>query len=133
SKVAMTTGIMNLFSGSLGGVPMCHGAGGLAAQVRFGARTGGAPIVMGCALVVLALLGSSCVDTLLELFPRAILGTLLFLAGLQLAGGARGAVDDKLDRLVMLATAAFAIWHVGVAFVFGVVAYALVRRGWVRL
>ena len=124
---------MNLFSGALGGVPMCHGAGGLAAQVRFGARTGGAPVLLGCVLLVLAVGAGAWIVTLLELFPRAILGVLLFLAGLQLASGARGVVDDRLEGVVMLATAAFAIWHVGVAFVFGVLALAMVRRGWIRL
>ncbi|MGH8058311.1 MAG: putative sulfate/molybdate transporter [Candidatus Entotheonellia bacterium] len=39
--VAIDHGIMNLAGTALGGVPMCHGAGGMAAHVRFGARTGG--------------------------------------------------------------------------------------------
>jgi predicted benzoate:H+ symporter BenE len=34
-------GVMNLVGVFLGGVPMCHGAGGMAAHIRFGARTGG--------------------------------------------------------------------------------------------
>jgi predicted benzoate:H+ symporter BenE len=39
--VAIDHGLMNLVGASLGGVPMCHGAGGMAAHIRFGARTGG--------------------------------------------------------------------------------------------
>ncbi|MNC91396.1 hypothetical protein D3C83_76500 [compost metagenome] len=42
-KVAVSTGIMNLLGPIVGAVPMCHGAGGMAGHVRFGARTGGAP------------------------------------------------------------------------------------------
>jgi len=46
-KVAVSVGLMNLFCVPLGGIPMCHGAGGLAAQYRFGARTGGSVIILG--------------------------------------------------------------------------------------
>jgi len=38
-------GIANLPAGLFGAVPMCHGTGGLAAHYRFGARTGGAPVI----------------------------------------------------------------------------------------
>jgi len=38
-KMAASVGWMNLICVPLGGIPMCHGAGGLAAQYRFGART----------------------------------------------------------------------------------------------
>ena len=54
-KVAISTGVMNLLGPLVGGVPMCHGAGGMAGHVRFGARTGGASIILGVLLVVLAL------------------------------------------------------------------------------
>ena len=40
--ISIDHGIMNLVSVCLGGVPMCHGAGGMAGHIRFGARTGGA-------------------------------------------------------------------------------------------
>jgi hypothetical protein len=45
--VAVGHGIMNLVSAPLGGVPMCNGAGGMAGHVRFGARTGGAVVILG--------------------------------------------------------------------------------------
>jgi predicted benzoate:H+ symporter BenE len=133
SRVAVTTGLMNIFAGSFGGVPICHGAGGLAAQVRFGARSGGAPVLLGGVLLALGLFASTSVGTLLELFPRPLLGVLLFLAGLQLASGAAMAEGGRRERLVLLGTAAFAIWNVAAAFVFGIVALALARRGWPKL
>jgi hypothetical protein len=40
-RVAVSTGIMNLGSAALGGIPMCHGAGGMAGHARFRARTVG--------------------------------------------------------------------------------------------
>ncbi|MCH7872119.1 MAG: putative sulfate/molybdate transporter [Planctomycetes bacterium] len=46
-RVSVSVGLMNLICCPLGGMPMCHGAGGLAAQHRFGARTGGSVILLG--------------------------------------------------------------------------------------
>lgn len=132
-KVAVSTGIMNTLGSLIGGVPMCHGAGGLAAQVRFGARTGGAPIIIGAVLIVLALVFSESVATLLRLFPQPALGVMLFLAGLQLALGSCDFSTDKGERFVTLGTAALAVWNVGVAFVFGLTVLWIVRRGWLRL
>jgi predicted benzoate:H+ symporter BenE len=64
--VAVSTGVMNLFSSFVGGVPMCHGAGGMAGHVAFGAKTGGALVILGGLLVVLALLFSSSVKSCLD-------------------------------------------------------------------
>src|SRR5262249_25744337 len=50
SEMATSPGLMTLLSGTLGGVPMCHGAGGMAGHVRFGARTGGAVVILGVVL-----------------------------------------------------------------------------------
>jgi len=133
SRVAVSTGIMNLGSAALGGVPMCHGAGGMAGHVRFGARTGGAPILLGGILVVLALFFSGSVVTLLRVFPVAILGVILFLTGAQLALGSCEFGRDKLDRFVTLIAAALAAWNVGLAFVVGGFAWWIARRGWLKL
>src|SRR6185437_15050324 len=50
NRIAGSTGVMNLAAAALGGVPMCHGAGGMAGHVAFGARTGGASIILGSIL-----------------------------------------------------------------------------------
>lgn len=132
-KVAVSTGAMNALGSLIGAVPMCHGAGGMAAQVSFGARTGGAPVILGALLIVLALFLSDSVATLLRLFPQPALGVMLFLAGVQLALGSCDFSKDKGERFVALGTAALSIWNVGVAFVFGVAVLWIVRRGWLRL
>jgi MFS superfamily sulfate permease-like transporter len=131
--VAVSTGIMNLGSAILGGIPMCHGAGGMAGHVRFGARTGGAPIILGVILTLLALFFSSSLGTLLRIFPPAILGVILFLTGAQLALGAGDISRDKGERFATVVTAALAVWNVGIAFVVGSIVYQLVRRGWLKL
>jgi hypothetical protein len=58
---------------------------------------------------------------------------MLFLAGAQLALGGHEAGGEKIDRFVVLATAAFAIWNAGVAGVFGIAAYHASKRGWLRV
>lgn len=132
-RFAVSTGIMNLGSAALGGIPMCHGVGGMAGHVLFGARTGGAPIILGGILLVLALLFSGSVSTLLRIFPPAVLGVILFLTGAQLALGSCDISTDKGERLASLITAARAIWNVGIAFVLGSAVYLLARRGWLKL
>jgi sulfate permease, SulP family len=81
-KLATTFGSANLLAGALGGMPVCHGAGGLTAHVAFGARTGGAPLVMGVALLTLALGFGAGLAALLTAFPLPILAGLLATAGL---------------------------------------------------
>ncbi|OFZ97783.1 MAG: sulfate transporter, partial [Betaproteobacteria bacterium RIFCSPLOWO2_02_FULL_62_17] len=76
-KVAISTGIMNLLAPLIGGVPMCHGAGGMAGHVRFGARTGGALIILGAIVLFIALFFSSSVEILFRIFPEPILGVIL--------------------------------------------------------
>ena len=132
-RVSASTGLMNMFSGMFGGVPMCHGAGGMAGHVRFGARTGGAPVIFGVVLLALALFFSGSIDVLLRLFPVPVLGAILFLTGAQLALGSCDFSRDKGERFVTLTTTAIAIWNVGIAFLFGLIAYHLVKRTWIRL
>lgn len=131
-KVALSTGFLNLWSSALGGIPMCHGAGGMAGHVKFGARTGGASIMLGALLLIVALFLGDSIGTLFKLFPPPVLGVILFLAGAELALGSRDPGPEKVDRFVVLATAAFAVWNVGVAVVFGIAAHHASKRGWLK-
>jgi SulP family sulfate permease len=81
-RLATTFGSANLLAGAVGGMPVCHGAGGLTAHVAFGARTGGAPLAMGVALLTLALGFGAGLAALLTAFPLPILAGLLATAGL---------------------------------------------------
>ena len=117
--VSVSTGLMNLFSGSVGGVPMCHGAGGMAGHVAFGARTGGAVVILGAVLLILGVFFSSSVADLFTLFPPAVLGVILFLAGVQLALGALPGQASKAQGFIVLATAGVAMWNVAIAFIVG--------------
>ena len=132
-KISTSTGLMNLFSAGVGGVPMCHGAGGMAGHVQFGARTGGAVVILGAVLLLTAVLFSGSVSTLLRLFPPSVLGVILFLTGAQLALGSCDLSKDKGERFVTVITAALAVWNVGIAFVVGMAAYWLNKKGWLRV
>jgi hypothetical protein len=131
--VATSTGLMNLFGAALGGVPMCHGAGGMAGHVAFGARTGGAPIILGAILLALAFCLSGSIEAILNVFPKAVLGVILFLTGAQLALGSCDFSKDKGERFITLATAGFAMWNVGLAFVVGLALAYMAKRGLLRL
>lgn len=133
NRISTSTGLMNLASAGLGGVPMCHGAGGLAGHVQFGARTGGALVVLGMVLLVTAVFFSASVGIFLRLFPASILGVILFLTGAQLALGACDISKDKGERFVMMATGALAVWNVGIAFIVGMSAYWLNKKGYLRV
>jgi SulP family sulfate permease len=77
--------LANFFSSTIGGMPLCHGAGGLAAHYRFGARTAGSNLMIGVIFAALAvLLGRHCL-AIIYLLPLSVLGVLLLFAGSQLA------------------------------------------------
>jgi predicted permease len=105
----------------------------MAGHVRFGARTGGALIILGCILIGLALFFSGSVETLFKLFPGSILGVILFLTGAQLALGSCHSSNDKGERFITLITAAFAMWNVGLAFVAGMVCHSMNQRQLLKL
>jgi len=75
----------NLLSFFVGGMPMCHGAGGLASRYRFGARTAGSNLIIGGVFFVLALFMGAHALAIIYLLPMAALGVLLIFAGTQLA------------------------------------------------
>ncbi|MCB1897366.1 MAG: putative sulfate/molybdate transporter [Rhodocyclaceae bacterium] len=125
--VAISTGLINLAGATIGGIPMCHGAGGMAGHVAFGARSGGALVIVGTILTVLAVLFGGSVEALFRLFPAAILGVILAITGGQLVLASRVVERRGAELVVALATAAVASWNVGAAFVVGLIASALLR------
>jgi MFS superfamily sulfate permease-like transporter len=84
-NLALSTGVANLLLAPLGALPMCHGAGGLQAQHRFGARTGLAPVALGAVLLVLGLGFAGSAASLLAAIPISAVGVLLLIAGADLA------------------------------------------------
>lgn len=83
--LCISMGLANIGSFVLGGIPMCHGAGGLAAHYRFGARTAGSNLFIGGLFVIVSLLFGPEVLAIAQLVPLSVLGALLIFAGAQLA------------------------------------------------
>jgi hypothetical protein len=111
-RLAESMGVTNLAAVPLGGLPMCHGAGGLAGKHAFGARTATANLLAGCLYGALALVAG-----LLVAFPLALLGVLLVVVAASLGRTALGSTEQPWLVVGMggLAVAT----NVGVAFVAG--------------
>jgi MFS superfamily sulfate permease-like transporter len=132
-RAARGTGLMNLMAGGLGAPPMCFGAGGMAAQVACGARSGRAPILLGSVLLLAGLFASGQLTALLSLLPAGTLGAMLFVAGFSLTIGTAGSSRDKEARAVLLTTAAVSVWNAGVGVVVGVLLEAGLRARVLRI
>lgn len=133
NQVAVSTGIMNTFSSMFNGIPLCHGAGGMAGHVRFGANTGGATVIIGSILLLLALMFSDSISLVFSFFPISILGIILFLTGAQLALGACDKGFNKYERFTMYTVAAATIWNVGIAFIYGFIVHWLLKKKIIKL
>ncbi len=125
---AMSMGIMNMIAGLFCAMPMCHGAGGMAAHYRFGARTGGSNIFIGTLFIILALFFGKIAITLMTAIPASVLGTLLVLAGLELSLLIRD-VTQKRHLFVVLLIAGIAVGtsNMAIAFISGIIVHKLVE------
>jgi hypothetical protein len=124
-KFSATIGLMNLTSVPFGGFPMCHGAGGLAGQYRYGARTGGANVYAGLIFIVLALFFTS--PQVLSIIAVGVLGALLIFVGLEM--GRHSLKTDSLFVTVIIGLLAL-VSSMTIAFIAGMVIVYL--YGWMR-
>jgi len=127
-RVALSVGAMNLVGAWFGAMPMCHGAGGLAAQYRFGARTNGSILFLGVVKMALALtLGTSLMAWCVA-FPASILGVMLVFSGAELAVVVRDQTR-RSDALTMLITAgaSLGLSNIAIGFAIGLAFSACLR------
>jgi len=128
-KFALTMGLANFPAGFFGAVPMCHGTGGLAAHYRFGARTGGAPVMIGILFVVMALAFGEFGFTLLAMIPSSVLGVLLIFAGLELCPLMRSLkTNEEYFVALLIGGIAMAVPNMGWAFGIGILADLFIRK-----
>ncbi|HSJ49778.1 MAG TPA: putative sulfate/molybdate transporter [Actinomycetota bacterium] len=83
SRVCLSAGAGNVAAALLGGMPMCHGAGGLTAHVRLGARMARMNLVLGGAFLVLGLVFAAHIPAVLGLVPVWVLSAFLAYAGFR--------------------------------------------------
>lgn len=96
-KIALTYSFMNIIAPFFGGIPVCHGSGGMAGHYAFGGRTGGSPLIYGTLYLVLGLLFGKGALELIQIFPLPVLGIVLFFEGLTLMGLLRNVTSSTLD------------------------------------
>ena len=124
--LCISMSLANFLSFLVGGMPLCHGAGGLAAHYRFGARTAGSNLIIGFIFVVLALFLGIHALAVVYLVPMAVLGILLVFAGSQLALTIIDMRERKDLFVVLIMLGITVASNLAVGFVVGIaIAYAL--------
>ena len=131
--ISIDHGVMNLISTFMGGIPMCHGAGGIAGHIRFGARTGGALVILGILVLFTGLFLSDSVSLIFQVFPRSTLGVILFFAGVELALVVKDVKLKRQNLFVLVVTAGTAMWNMGVAYLAGLILYYVLQRRWIKV
>ncbi len=124
--LCISMSLANFLSFLVGGMPLCHGAGGLAAHYRFGARTAGSNLIIGFIFVVMALFLGIHALAVVYLVPMAVLGVLLVFAGSQLALTIIDMRERKDLFVVLLMLGITVASNLAVGFVVGIaIAYVL--------
>ena len=85
TSIGISVAAINLVACWFGAMPVCHGSGGLAAQFRFGARSGASVIFLGVLKLVLGLFAHKIALWAFLGFPSVLLCVLVIAAGLELA------------------------------------------------
>ncbi|XP_042482692.1 molybdate transporter 2-like [Macadamia integrifolia] len=116
--VSVSVGAMNLVGCWFGAMPVCHGAGGLAGQYRFGGRSGASVLFLGIGKLVLGLVFGNSFVKILGMFPIGLLGVLLLFSGIELAMASRD-MNTKEESFVMLVCAAVSMTGSSAALGFG--------------
>ncbi|WP_354635051.1 putative sulfate/molybdate transporter [Planktothricoides raciborskii] len=83
-RIGLTYAIANVIAPFFGGIPVCHGCGGLAGHYALGARTGGSVILYGSMYLIIGLFFSPVFGEVVQVFPQPILGVILLFESLTL-------------------------------------------------
>ena len=126
-QLSWNQGIMNTLFPFFGGMPLCHGAGGLASQYYFGARTGGANIFEGLVEILLGLFFSASIVGIFTYFPMAIIGGMMFLVGIELTKFA-WTTKLNIDIVPLIITVTIAVFtNMAIGFISGTVIHYLIK------
>ena len=127
NSLSLNMGVLNTISPFIGGIPLCHGSGGLAAQYAFGARTGGSMILEGIMEIVLGLFFSNMLFIIFSEFPPAILGAMLLYTAILLGKVSFKEYNSK-NLPIILISAIFAYFvNISVGFLVGLGLYYILK------
>ncbi len=134
-KIGTTYGLMNLIAPWFGGVPACHGCGGLVGFYGFGARTGGAPILYGLMYLLVGLFFAPGFTEIVHVFPMPVLGVILLFEAVALMALIRDITADPVRLWIALVVAATVI-GLPYGYVVGLFAGTILarasNRGWIK-
>ena len=125
-KLMLNMGVMNVAGSFFSGMPMCHGAGGLAGQYYFGARTGGAPILEGLIEVAIGLFLSKSIADFMAAFPMPLIAGMMLLVGIQLVKPTFKLRGENLAFAIVTA-ALSVVTNMGIGFLVGLLITYLLR------
>lgn len=127
-RMALSVGLMNLCCVGWSGLPMCHGSGGLAAQYRAGARTGGSVIILGSIKVIAGITLGLSLLPLLQAYPIAILAPMVAFAGLSLTHAGFSKTRPQDWAIVLPTVAIIVLTQTLYGFLIGMLLATLIRR-----
>ncbi len=107
--IGYTYSLLNVASAFLGGVPVCHGSGGMAGHYVFGGRTGGSVLIYGVFLIALGVFWGSGFGQIVQMFPLPVLGVILLAESGMLIRFARDLVPRRSERAIAALTALSAV------------------------
>jgi hypothetical protein len=131
-KIGFTYAVMNLINPFFGGIPTCHGSGGMAGHYAFGGRTGGSVILYGSMYLGSGLLLAAGFEQMVHLFPRPVLGVILLFEALTLTALVRDMAPMQAEFSIVLLVGLLAVslpYGYVVALVVGAVVAHLANRG----
>ncbi len=131
-QIGLTYALMNLINPFFGGIPTCHGSGGMAGHYAFGARTGGSVIIEGTLYVFLGLFFGRGFNAVIGVFPLPVLGVILLFEGLAMMLLVRDMFSSLRDLTVILLVGVIAVglpygYLIGTAV--GMIVAGLMERG----
>lgn len=130
-QLGATYGVMNIVNPFFGGVPVCHGSGGLAGHHAFGGRTGGSVLIYGALFLTLGLFFSGAFDEVIGLFPMPVLGVILLIEGVALMGLARDSLTTRPATFVVLVVGLCAV-ALPYGYVVGLLIGTALYYGWAK-
>ncbi len=126
-RIGITYALMNLVNPWFGGVPTCHGSGGMAGHYAFGGRTGGSVVLYGLMFLTTGLFFGAGFDHIAGVFPLPVLGVLLLVEAMALIWLIRDTVAAGRDFSIAVLVGLLAV-GLPYGYVVGLVVGTLLAR-----
>jgi hypothetical protein len=128
NTLAINIGAMNVFGSFFGGIPLCHGSGGVIGQYTFGARTGGSMIMEGLLEIFLGLFFSEGLLFVFQSFPSSIFGAMLIYVAILLARVSFKEVTFKTLPIILISVICCFFINITVGFFIGLALYLIMKK-----